>query len=317
MPGVQIATSRASRQSTLRVGGVLSVLCLAALPGPTAAQELHGADYHPRALGYSWRYVDEFDPGQLYYEDVFGSMPYGGYSEAWLVGSEPCGLYLIDFNDGVSFVYLGGSLDCVEIDFDDIDLSVIVDGTTYDMGDDPGFTVIRLWENLDHDLTGDYGIDPNLTDVIVVVEYDGIWGPNDQNVVLESGGGTTYNAAVTDTTFYQARVGPIARVDVEASTGEISQRYRVVASFDCNGNQIADHRDIETGTSQDLNANGIPDECEVCRPDLTGDGEVDTRDFLLFLGAWSLQDPLADWDGDGTVNTLDFLAYLNDWSAGC
>ena len=44
---------------------------------------------------------------------------------------------------------------------------------------------------------------------------------------------------------------------------------------------------------------------------------VDTRDFLLFLGAWSLQDPLADWDGDGTVNTLDFLAYLNDWSAGC
>ena len=53
----------------------------------------------------------------------------------------------------------------------------------------------------------------------------------------------------------------------------------------------------------------------VCRADLTGDGTVDTLDFLLFLGAWSQGDPLADWDGNGLLNTLDFLAYLNDWSA--
>ena len=55
----------------------------------------------------------------------------------------------------------------------------------------------------------------------------------------------------------------------------------------------------------------------VCRADLTGDGVVDTLDFLLFLGAWSQGNSLADWDGNGAVNTLDFLAYLNDWSAGC
>ena len=54
-----------------------------------------------------------------------------------------------------------------------------------------------------------------------------------------------------------------------------------------------------------------------CLADLTGDGVVDTLDFLLFLGAWSQGHLLADWDKNGTVNTLDFLAYLNDWSAGC
>lgn len=56
---------------------------------------------------------------------------------------------------------------------------------------------------------------------------------------------------------------------------------------------------------------------EPCRVDLTGDGVVDTLDFLLFLGAWSQSNPLADWDGNGVVDTLDFLAYLNEWVAGC
>jgi hypothetical protein len=54
-----------------------------------------------------------------------------------------------------------------------------------------------------------------------------------------------------------------------------------------------------------------------CRPDLTGDGTVDTLDFLLFLGAWAQGDPVADWDDNGSVNTLDFLVFLNDWVAGC
>lgn len=54
-----------------------------------------------------------------------------------------------------------------------------------------------------------------------------------------------------------------------------------------------------------------------CYADLTGDGVVDTQDFLLFLGAWAIGDDQADWDENGTIDTLDFLAYLNDWVAGC
>jgi len=54
-----------------------------------------------------------------------------------------------------------------------------------------------------------------------------------------------------------------------------------------------------------------------CSADLTGDCHVDTIDFFAFLGAWSINDPLADWNSDGIVDTQDFLAYLNDWVAGC
>jgi len=57
--------------------------------------------------------------------------------------------------------------------------------------------------------------------------------------------------------------------------------------------------------------------CQSCPADLNGDGVANTQDFLLFLGAWSIRDPLADWNGDGIVNTQDFLAYLNDWVVGC
>jgi hypothetical protein len=52
-----------------------------------------------------------------------------------------------------------------------------------------------------------------------------------------------------------------------------------------------------------------------CAPDLTADGVVDTRDFVVFLGMWSAGD--ADWDGTGATDTADFIAYLADWAAGC
>ena len=54
-----------------------------------------------------------------------------------------------------------------------------------------------------------------------------------------------------------------------------------------------------------------------CRPDLNGDGVVDTLDFLAFLGAWAGGEPAADWNRDDVIDTMDFLAFLNDWAAGC
>ena len=35
-----------------------------------------------------------------------------------------------------------------------------------------------------------------------------------------------------------------------------------IGDYDCNGNGIGDAVDIASGTSLDLNGNGIPDECE-------------------------------------------------------
>ncbi len=37
--------------------------------------------------------------------------------------------------------------------------------------------------------------------------------------------------------------------------------------YDCNGNNIADDIDISTGFSQDVNGDGIPDECQDCNQD--------------------------------------------------
>lgn len=121
---------------------------------------------------------------------------------------------------------------------------------------------------------------------------------------------------------------------LEMSPATCDGRWSDVADFafrssiiewdaDCNGDGIVDYGQILDGTFEDLDGNGVPDCCDSgefcgdCRVDLTEDGEVNTLDFLLFLGAWSQRDPLADWDGNGVVNTLDFLAFLNEWSAGC
>ncbi len=54
-----------------------------------------------------------------------------------------------------------------------------------------------------------------------------------------------------------------------------------------------------------------------CPADLTGDGVVNTQDFIAFLGAWSAGEPIADWNNDGVINTQDFVAFLGDWAAGC
>ncbi len=53
-------------------------------------------------------------------------------------------------------------------------------------------------------------------------------------------------------------------------------------TYDCNGNGIADDRDIRQGNSEDENGNGIPDECEIVG-DVNGDGEVNLEDHVVFF----------------------------------
>ncbi len=51
--------------------------------------------------------------------------------------------------------------------------------------------------------------------------------------------------------------------------------------------------------------------------DFSGDGTIDTIDFLLFLNLWTSGDLQADVNLDGSINTLDFLFYLNAFTSGC
>ena len=74
--------------------------------------------------------------------------------------------------------------------------------------------------------------------------------------------------------------------------------------------------DIASGSSEDDNANGTPDECE-CPADLDGDGIVGVSDLLSLLASWGPCPPEADCPGDfsadGTVGILDLLTLLANW----
>ncbi len=83
---------------------------------------------------------------------------------------------------------------------------------------------------------------------------------------------------------------------------------------DCNDNSTLDICDIADGTSQDNNANGIPDECE-CPWDLDDNTVVGVSDLLSLLASWGLCNKgcPADFDGNGNVGVPDLLALLANW----
>ena len=107
----------------------------------------------------------------------------------------------------------------------------------------------------------------------------------------------------------RAVVGAYDDPNDEGRTGSI-YLYAGMIGADCNRNGVADGCDIFLGTSEDMNENGIPDECE-CPGDFDGDWDVDTADLLFLLGAWGTPDGDVDFDGD--TDTADLLALLGAW----
>jgi CxxC motif-containing protein (DUF1111 family) len=86
---------------------------------------------------------------------------------------------------------------------------------------------------------------------------------------------------------------------------------------DCNDNGELDVTDIFTGASDDLDGNGIPDECQPCfQADLDGDAMVGFADLLQVLSSWG-KCPLCpeDIDGNGFVDFLDLLQVLSNWGS--
>ncbi len=82
---------------------------------------------------------------------------------------------------------------------------------------------------------------------------------------------------------------------------------------DCNTNGELDLCDIADGQSNDVNDNGIPDDCE-CIWDLDDNGSVGASDLLTLLASWGpCKGCDADFDGNGTVGASDLLALLANW----
>ncbi len=95
--------------------------------------------------------------------------------------------------------------------------------------------------------------------------------------------------------------------------------YAGLNGTDCNENGESDACDIFSGVSEDINGNGIPDECETIG-DLDGDGAVDVKDLLILLAAWGpcgMPCPptcAEDLNADCIVNVSDLLLLLTNWS---
>jgi hypothetical protein len=82
---------------------------------------------------------------------------------------------------------------------------------------------------------------------------------------------------------------------------------------DCNGTGQQDWVDIRLGLSEDLDGDGVPDEC-ACDADLDGNGDVGFDDLLAVLAAWGPCGGCAeDIDGDGSVAFGDLLIVLSTW----
>ncbi|MCZ6835815.1 MAG: choice-of-anchor J domain-containing protein [Planctomycetota bacterium] len=101
------------------------------------------------------------------------------------------------------------------------------------------------------------------------------------------------------------------------TTGRFAFRYYVT-----DGGPTGDNSDIigiDTveyySETNDLNGDGIPDECITCEGDTDGNNVVDVEDLLDLLAAWGpcLAPCPPDFDGNGVVDVEDLLDLLAAW----
>ncbi|MEM8756946.1 MAG: GC-type dockerin domain-anchored protein [Planctomycetota bacterium] len=87
---------------------------------------------------------------------------------------------------------------------------------------------------------------------------------------------------------------------------------------DCNSNGVDDATDIADGTSNDFNADGVPDECQLNRlcADVNDSGVVDSSDFFAWVAAFGSGDPSADVNNSGAVDGSDFFAWVSFFNLG-
>jgi hypothetical protein len=112
-------------------------------------------------------------------------------------------------------------------------------------------------------------------------------------------------------------VGALRNDDFGTSSGSA---YVFHGLSDCNANGDLDICDINNGTSEDANGNGIPDECD-CWGDLDGDSDIDLSDLAQLLAHYGMTSGATYDDGDidldGDVDLSDLAALLAVYGTTC
>ncbi len=105
--------------------------------------------------------------------------------------------------------------------------------------------------------------------------------------------------------------------DIASGTSEDCNADGVPDSCDpdCNGNDIADACDIAAGDT-DKDQDGVPDSCEYARGDFDLDDCIGGIDMSMIIATWGMTDiPVCDLDGNGSVGGGDLVVVLANW--GC
>jgi parallel beta-helix repeat protein len=119
---------------------------------------------------------------------------------------------------------------------------------------------------------------------------------------------------------HTAVVGAYGNDDNGSGSGSA---YAFHGLSDCQPNGVLDICDINNGTSDDANGNGIPDECEgpECPGDLDGDLDIDLADLAQLLAHYGMTEGATyedgDLDADGDVDLSDLAALLAVYGTTC
>ena len=86
---------------------------------------------------------------------------------------------------------------------------------------------------------------------------------------------------------------------------------------DCNANGQWDVFDVVLGTSEDLDGDGLPDECPRCFGDIDLDGRIGVDDLLALISfQWGCTgECIGDLDSSGMVDAVDVLYLIAVWGS--
>jgi hypothetical protein len=159
---------------------------------------------------------------------------------------------------------------------------------------------VAVWDSQEPAIAGGIGTD---FDILVARSTDnGATWTDPVPLNTNAGGDTEGDFRPQVTTDGQGNWVAVWESEEPAIAGGIgTDRDILVARFalpDCNLNEIGDGQDIADGTSEDCNANGVPDECET---DTDGDGVIDPCDNCPAVA----NADQSDVDGDGFGDVCD------------